>query len=57
MQYSYNYFFKIKKKLLEKQKKGQHKGIRYITKIEKDNIDLAKIRRMKDRFGFNRYGL
>jgi two-component system, OmpR family, sensor histidine kinase VicK len=42
MQYSYNYFFKIKKKLLEKQKKGQHKGIRYITKIEKDNIDLAK---------------
>jgi signal transduction histidine kinase len=43
MQYSYNYFFKIKKKLLEKQKKGKHKGIRYITKIEKDNIDLAKI--------------
>jgi two-component system, OmpR family, sensor histidine kinase VicK len=42
MQYSYNYFFKIKKKLLEKQKKGQHKGIRYITKIEKHNIDLAK---------------
>jgi two-component system, OmpR family, sensor histidine kinase VicK len=31
MQYSYNYFFKIKKKLLEKQKKGQHKGIRYIA--------------------------
>ncbi|MFL6397922.1 MAG: hypothetical protein ACJ706_12345, partial [Nitrososphaeraceae archaeon] len=26
MQYSYNYFFDIKKKLLEKQKKGQHKG-------------------------------
>ncbi|MFL6396290.1 MAG: ATP-binding protein [Nitrososphaeraceae archaeon] len=43
MQYSYNYFFKIKKKLLEKQKKGQHKGIRYISRIEKDNIDLAKI--------------
>ena len=42
MQYSYNYFFKIKKKLLEKQKKGKHKGIRYISKIEKDNIDLAK---------------
>ena len=39
---SYNYFFKIKKKLLEKQKKGQHRGIKYITKIEKDNIDLAK---------------
>ena len=42
MQYSYNYFFEIKKKLLEKQKKGKHKGIRYITKIEKDNIDLVK---------------
>jgi signal transduction histidine kinase len=42
MQYSYNYFFDIKKKLLEKQKKGQHKGIRYISRIEKDNVDLAK---------------
>jgi signal transduction histidine kinase len=42
MQYSYNYFFNIKKKLLEKQKKGQHKGIRYISRIEKDNVDLAK---------------
>ena len=42
MQYSYNYFFEIKKKLLEKQKKGKHKGIRDITKIEKDNIDLVK---------------
>ncbi|MFL6471919.1 MAG: ATP-binding protein, partial [Nitrososphaeraceae archaeon] len=42
MQYSYNYFFKIKKKLLEKQRQGKHKGIRYITKIEKDNIDLVK---------------
>jgi hypothetical protein len=43
MQYSYNYFFKINKNLLEKQKKGKHKGIKYITKIEKENIDLAKI--------------
>jgi len=42
MQYSYNYFFKIKKKLLEKQKKGKHKGIRYITRVDKDNIDLVK---------------
>jgi len=42
MQYSYNYFFEIKKKLLEKQRQGKHKGIRYITKIEKDNIDLVK---------------
>jgi hypothetical protein len=42
MQYSYNYFFKIKKKLLEKQRKGKHRGIRYITKIERDNIGLVK---------------
>jgi two-component system, OmpR family, sensor histidine kinase VicK len=42
MQYSYNYFFKIKKKLLEKQKKGKHKGIRYITRVDRDNIDLVK---------------
>jgi two-component system, OmpR family, sensor histidine kinase VicK len=42
MEFSYNYFFKIKKKLLEKQKKGKHKGIRYVTKIEKDNIELVK---------------
>jgi signal transduction histidine kinase len=42
MQYSYNYFFKIKKKLLEKQKMGKHKGIRYITTVDKDNIDLVK---------------
>ena len=31
MQYSYNHFFEIRKKLLEKQKKGEHKGIRYIS--------------------------
>ena len=43
MQYSYNHFFEIKKKLLDKQKKGQHKGIRYIIDIDKDNVNLAKI--------------
>ncbi|MDQ3902301.1 MAG: ATP-binding protein, partial [Thermoproteota archaeon] len=45
IQYSYNYFFKIKRKLLEKQREGKHRGIRYITKIEKekeDNIELVK---------------
>ena len=42
MQYSHNYFFDIKKKLLDKQKKGEHKGIRYISNIDKDNIQLAK---------------
>jgi two-component system, OmpR family, sensor histidine kinase VicK len=43
MQYSYNHFFDIKKKLLDKQKKGEHKGIRYISNIDKDNVNLAKI--------------
>ncbi len=43
IQYSYNYFFDIKKKLLEKQKQGKHKGIRYVTAIDKENIHLIKI--------------
>ncbi len=43
MQYSYNHFFEIKKKLLDKQKKGEHKGIRYISNIDKDDMNLAKI--------------
>ncbi|MGB6592979.1 MAG: hypothetical protein WBE68_15890 [Candidatus Nitrosopolaris sp.] len=43
MQYSYNHFFEIKKKLLEKQMIGEHKGIRYITNIEKDTVKLANI--------------
>jgi two-component system, OmpR family, sensor histidine kinase VicK len=42
LEFSHKYFFKIKKELLEKQKKGKHKGIRYVTKIEKDNIELVK---------------
>jgi two-component system, OmpR family, sensor histidine kinase VicK len=43
MQYSYKYFFDIKKKLLEKQRSGEHEGIRYVTNIDKDNIQIAKI--------------
>jgi two-component system, OmpR family, sensor histidine kinase VicK len=43
LHYSHKYFFDIKKKLLDKQKKGEHKGIRYITKIDKDNVELAKL--------------
>jgi two-component system, OmpR family, sensor histidine kinase VicK len=42
VQYSHNYFFDIKKKLLDKQKKGQHKGIRYVTNIGKENVQLVK---------------
>jgi len=43
MQYGYNHFFEINKKLLEKQKKGQHKGIRYISNITQDNVNLVKV--------------
>lgn len=43
LQYSYNHFFEIKKKLLEKQKKGEHKGIRYVSTIGRDDVNLAKI--------------
>jgi two-component system, OmpR family, sensor histidine kinase VicK len=43
MQYSYKFFFNIKKKLLDKQRRGEHKGIRYVTNIDKDNIQIAKM--------------
>lgn len=42
MHYSHHYFFDIKKKLLDKQKRGEHKGIRYVTTINKENVQLAK---------------
>ena len=43
MQYSYNHFFEIRKKLLEKQKKGEHKGFRYISNVTQDNVNLVKV--------------
>ena len=43
LHYSHKYFFDIEKKLLDKQKKGEHKGIRYITNIDNDNVELAKL--------------
>ena len=43
MQYSYNHFFDIKKRLLERQKQGDHKGIRYITNIEHDILQLTRL--------------
>jgi signal transduction histidine kinase len=42
MQYSYKYFFDIKKKLLDKQRRGEHKGIRYVTNIDNNNVHLSK---------------
>lgn len=41
--YSHNYFFNIKKKLLDKQRKGEHIGIRYVTSIEQENLEIAKL--------------
>lgn len=43
MQYSHNYFFDLKKKLLDKQKRGEHKGIRYITNIDNGNLYISKL--------------
>ena len=43
MQYSYNHFSEIRKKILEKQKKGEHTGIRYISNVTQDNAKLAKL--------------
>jgi hypothetical protein len=42
MHYCNNYFLDTRKELLEKQKKGDHKGVRYITNIDQDNVKLAK---------------
>jgi two-component system, OmpR family, sensor histidine kinase VicK len=43
LQYSHNYFFDVKKKLLDKQKRGEHKGIRYITNIDNGNLYISKL--------------
>ena len=43
IEYSYNYFFETKKKLLDRQKKGEHKGIKAITIIDESNMKLGKI--------------
>lgn len=43
MHYSHKYFFEIKKKLLDKQKKGEHRGLRYVTNIDKENLELVML--------------
>jgi two-component system sensor histidine kinase VicK len=43
LQYSHKYFFDIKKKLLDKQRRGEHQGIRYVTNIDKDNLHISKL--------------
>jgi signal transduction histidine kinase len=42
LQYSHKYFYDIMKKLLMKQRRGEHKGIRYITNIDRVNIKLVR---------------
>jgi two-component system sensor histidine kinase VicK len=42
LQYSHNHFFDLKKKLLDKQRRGEHKGIRYITNIDNGNLHISK---------------
>jgi len=41
--YSHEYFFDVKKQLLDKQRRGEHNGIRYVTSIENDNLEISKI--------------
>jgi hypothetical protein len=43
MQMSYKYFFDSYKDILEKQRKGEGKGMRWIINIDKDNLDLVKV--------------
>jgi signal transduction histidine kinase len=43
LQYSHNYFFEIKKRLLEKQQKREHEGIRYVTNIDTGNLQISKL--------------
>jgi two-component system, OmpR family, sensor histidine kinase VicK len=43
LRYSHNYFFDLKMDLLEKQRRGEHKGIRYITSIGNDNLQISKL--------------
>jgi len=44
IQFTYNYLFDLTKHLLNKHKKGEHKGIRYILNIDNnDNAKLVKI--------------
>jgi two-component system sensor histidine kinase VicK len=44
MQYSYDHFFEVIKKLWQEdqQEDGKHSGIRYVTSISKDEVGLAR---------------
>jgi two-component system, OmpR family, sensor histidine kinase VicK len=42
MQLTYNNFFESCKKILERQRRGEGEGIRWIMSIEKESVDLVK---------------
>jgi two-component system sensor histidine kinase VicK len=43
MQFTYNYLFEVTNKVLDRYKKGEHKGVRYITFIDKNNIWIMQL--------------
>ena len=43
MQFTYSHFFEVTNRLLDRYRKGEHKGIRYISNIDRDNVDMAKL--------------
>lgn len=42
MQFNYTYLFDLKKKILEKHRRGEHKGLRYISNIDNSNAEVTK---------------
>ena len=40
---AYNYFIPLIKQMLERKKNGLHKGIRFLTEINKDNLEMVKV--------------
>ncbi|HET6799643.1 MAG TPA: HAMP domain-containing sensor histidine kinase [Nitrososphaeraceae archaeon] len=43
MQFTYSHFFEVTNRLLDRYRKGKHKGIRYISNINRENVDIAKL--------------
>ena len=42
MLFNYTYLFDIKKRVLEKYKRGEHRGIRYISSIYRTNVEVTE---------------
>jgi signal transduction histidine kinase len=43
IQFTYDKLFEVTGKLLDRFRKGQHKGIRYITYIDKDSVKICEV--------------